>query len=112
MRLSTAVDIAQIVSTLVLALALLLTALQLRQIQLQNSIARQGEMARGTIELIRYLTTDTIKTATHHCDLAGKKPFQKWTNEDRAAVTTVINAFDVAGIMIRSHFCRRKINCR
>lgn len=66
-------------------------------------------MAQGTIELIKYLTTDSLKAAESHCDFMERKSFKRWTDKDRAAVITLINAFDIAAIMVRSQLADEKL---
>jgi len=109
MTLNTAVALSQIAATLVVAIALMLTVLQLREIQAQTKLTRQSRIAQGTMELIKYLMSDNIKTAEHHCDSIGNKAFGRWKGDERAAVITMIDALDVAGIFIRSELADERI---
>ena len=101
MDLPTAVQISQLVATLVVAVALLLNFQQLSEMRKQIDLSKSGQIAQGTMEPIKYVTSPEVKAAERHIDALARRPYDDWDDNDRSMLTTWCNAFDIAGIFIR-----------
>jgi hypothetical protein len=107
--LTTAVAVCQMVVTVVVAVALVLSFRQLCYIQRQTDLSRSGQLAQGTMEVVKFLTTPELKSAEQHVDRLMVKSRSEWDDKDRAMLTTCCNAFDLAGIFIRAGLADEKL---
>jgi hypothetical protein len=108
MDLAAVVSISQVIATIVVTVALVVSIRQTRHMQRQLLHSERAQLAQGTIELMKFLMTPEVKDAERICRGLRGKPYKAWAERDREALTTLCNALDVAGIFIRSGFSDEK----
>lgn len=75
----------------------------------QIEVDERGQLAQATMEVIKHITSPEVKAAEVICNTLLDKPSDTWNPEERKALTTWCNAFDVAGMFVRNGLAHEKI---
>ncbi|MFK4241658.1 DUF4760 domain-containing protein [Micromonospora chokoriensis] len=101
--MNTVIAISQVVSTLIVALALLVGARQARHAGRQVEAAYRSQQVQGTMEVVKLITSPEMRSAARVLPSVIEVPYSQWTEEQKAAVTVRCNGFDVAGMFVRAN---------
>lgn len=109
MSLAFIVAVSQIVATIVVAVALIVSVWQTQQMRLQVETDRRGQLSQATIEVLKHITSPEVKAAEAVVIELGDTSSEFWSPNERESLTTWCNAFDVAGMFVRNGLADEKI---
>ncbi|WP_433116894.1 DUF4760 domain-containing protein [Micromonospora sp. CA-246542] len=106
--MDTVIAISQVVSTLIVALALLVGARQARHAGRQVEAAYRSQEVQGTMEVVKLITSPEMRSAARVLPSVLEVPYGQWTEEQKTAVMVRCNGFDVAGMFVRANMADEK----